>query len=70
VFSGEAVVLPPHLPGRGCVIRVNEGERLTTSKIYGVSEEQLTVLKQLLDVELARGFIRPSHSEYSAPVFS
>jgi len=71
-FSDEAAAvlppLPPHRPNHDCEIRVKERERLTTSKIY-VSKETLTVLKQPLDVELARGFIRLSRPESSAPVF-
>lgn len=70
VFSDEAAaVLPPHRPDHDCTIRIREGEKLSTSKIYDMSEEQLRTLKALLDVELAKGFIRPSHSESSAPVF-
>ncbi|CCX29518.1 Similar to Retrotransposable element Tf2 155 kDa protein type 1; acc. no. Q05654 [Pyronema omphalodes CBS 100304] len=70
VFSDEAAAeLPPHRPDHDCVIRVREGEKLATSKIYDMSQEQLTTLKALLDVELKKGFIRPSHSESSAPVF-
>lgn len=70
VFSDEAAAaLPPHRPDHDCVIRIREGEKLSTSKIYDMNEEQLRTLKALLDVELAKGFIRPSHSESSAPVF-
>ena len=70
VFSDQgAAALPPHRPGSDCVIKIREGETLSTSKIYDMSQEQLTTLKQLLDAELAKGFIRPSKSESSAPVF-
>lgn len=70
VFSDQsAAQLPPHRPGTDCTIKVRDGETLSTSKIYDMSQEQLTVLKQLLDAELAKGFIRPSKSESSAPVF-
>ena len=34
-----------------------------------MSQEELTQLKALLDLELQRGFIRPSKAESSAPVF-
>lgn len=70
VFSDEAAAaLPPFRPGLDCEIKVREGEKLSTSKIYDMSQEQLTTLKALLDVELAKGFIRPSQSSSSAPVF-
>lgn len=70
VFSDEgAASLPQHRPGSDCEIRIREGEKLKTSKIYDMSQEQLTTLKHLLDAELRKGFIRPSRSESSAPVF-
>jgi hypothetical protein len=70
VFSDEAAAkLPPHRPGYDCDITLKEGEHLRTSKIYDMSQEQLTTLKQLLDKELAKGFIRSSTSDSSAPVF-
>ncbi|HST80075.1 MAG TPA: pol polyprotein [Verrucomicrobiae bacterium] len=70
VFSDlGAAGLPAHRPGYDCEITIKEGEKLKTSKIYDMSQEQLRVLKQLLDVELAKGFLRPSKSESSAPVF-
>lgn len=70
VFSDEgAAALPPHRPDIDCVVKIRDGEKLATSKIYDMSQEQLQVLKQLLDAELAKGFIRPSNSGSSAPVF-
>lgn len=70
IFSDEAAArLPPHRPEYDCDITIRDGERLKTSKIYDMSQEQLATLKQLLDKELARGFIRSSTSESSAPVF-
>lgn len=70
VFSDEsASKLPPLRPGLDCEIKIREGEKLKTSKIYDMSQQQLTNLKALLDVELQKGFIRPSQSPSSAPVF-
>lgn len=70
VFSDEAAnELPPHRPDLDCKITVREGEKLRTTKVYDMSKEQLTTLKALLDLELQRGFIRPSKSSSSAPVF-
>jgi hypothetical protein len=70
VFSDlGAAKLPPHRPGFDCEVTIKEGEVLKTSKVYDMSQEQLRVLKQLLDAELAKGFLRPSKSESAAPVF-
>ncbi len=70
VFSdASAARLPPLRPGTDCEIRIKDGSVLKTSKIYDMSQEQLTTLKALLDAELAKGFIRPSQSGSSAPVF-
>ena len=70
VFSNEAAdTLPPFRPGYDCRITLKDGARLTTAKVYDMSQEQLTVLKQLLDHELKVGFIRPSKAPHAAPVF-
>jgi hypothetical protein len=70
VFSDEAAsVLPPHRPNIDCEIHTREGAKFTSAKVYDMSSEQLTILKQLLDAELAKGFIRPSKAEHSSPVF-
>ena len=70
VFSdASAAKLPPLRPGHDCEIRLKKGAKLKAAKIYDMSQEQLAVLKQLLDVELAKGFIRPSTSDSSAPTF-
>lgn len=70
VFPDEAAAaLPPHKTGLDCEIEIREGEKLSTSKVYDMSAEQLSTPKALLDVELAKGFIRPSSSSSSAPVF-
>jgi hypothetical protein len=70
IFSDEAAnELPPFRPGSDCVIKLREGQKLRSSKLYDMSQEELKQLKALLDLELQRGFIRPSKSESSAPVF-
>jgi hypothetical protein len=70
IFSDEAAnELPPFRPGSDCEIRLREGQKLRASKLYDMSQEELKQLKALLDLELQRGFIRPSKSESSAPVF-
>jgi hypothetical protein len=70
VFSDEAAAkLPPSRPGFDCVIKLKEGAKLSNASIYNMSSEQLTILKQLLDVELEKGFIEPSDAPHSSPVF-
>jgi hypothetical protein len=70
IFSDDAAnELPPYRPGSDCEIKLKEGEKLRQSKLYDMSTEELKQLKALLDLELQRGFIRPSDSSSSAPVF-
>ena len=70
LFSDTAAgELPPYRPNSDCTITLREGQKLKASKLYDMSQEELQHLKQLLDLELKRGFIRPSQSESSAPVF-
>lgn len=70
VFSDEsAKKLPPHRAGIDCQIDIKEGETLSTSKIYDMSKEQLDTLKAIIDEQLSKGFIRPSKSPASSPVF-
>lgn len=61
--------LPPQRPGFDCKITLKEGAQLKACKLYPMSKEELTTLKQLLDHELALGFLRPSSAAHSAPVF-
>jgi hypothetical protein len=70
IFSDAAAnELPPFRPSDDCVIKLREGAKLRSSKLYDMSKEELEHLKSLLDLELKRGFIRPSKSSSSAPVF-
>lgn len=70
VFSDEAAnALPKHRPEHDCKIQLRDGATLRQSKLYDMSREELEQLKKLLDLELQRGFIRPSESNSSAPVF-
>ena len=70
LFSDEsASKLPHHRPGQDCTITLKEGETLRQCKLYDMSQEELKQLKALLDLELARGFLQPSDSTSSAPVF-
>lgn len=61
--------LPPQRPGFDCEITLKEGAQLKACKLYPMSKEELETLRQLLDHELALGFLRPSSAAHSAPVF-
>lgn len=68
VFSrDEADKLPPH---RGCdhKIQVLPGKEPGFGPLYGMSQNELKVLKKYLDDNLAKGFIRPSKSPAASPV--
>jgi hypothetical protein len=70
VFSdGSARDLPPSRPGLDCTITVRDGEKLSACKLYDMSKEQLTTLRQILDEQLEKGFIQPSCAGNASPVF-
>ena len=70
VFSDQsAKTLPPHRHGQDCSITIREGEQLSTCKVYDMSEEQLKILKQIIDENIKKGFFRESKSQASSPVF-
>jgi hypothetical protein len=70
IFSDDAANdLPQFRPDSDCKIELREGEVLRQSKLYDMSQEELQQLKKLLDLELQRGFIRPSKAASSAPIF-
>ncbi|RYP58292.1 hypothetical protein DL771_011284 [Monosporascus sp. 5C6A] len=69
LFSDPPIGEIPKRPGFECEIKLKDGAKRKSCKLYAMSQEELQVLKQLLDHELALGFIRPSKAEHSAPVF-
>jgi hypothetical protein len=70
VFSDEAArELPPSRPGLDCAITVKEGEKLSSCKLYDMSKEQLSTLRNILDEQLEKGFIQPSSAGNASPVF-
>jgi hypothetical protein len=70
VFSDEsAKELPPSRPGLDCAITIRQGEKLSSCKVYDMSKEPLTSLRQILDEQLGQGFIQPSSAGNSSPVF-
>jgi hypothetical protein len=60
---------PVYIPGFNCDIILKDGEIMKSCKLYNMSTEELQVLKQLLDRQLAYGIIRPSSAEAGSPVF-
>lgn len=70
VFSDEsAKILPPDRPGVNAQIHLKEGEKLWQCKLFDMPKDQLEILKQYLDEQLAKGFISPSDSPVASPVF-
>lgn len=64
----EADKLPPHRP-YDCKIDLVPGAQLPPSKIYAMSEVESAALREFLQKNLQRGFIRESTASGGAPVF-
>ena len=68
VFSPkEAEKLPPHRPGDHHVA-LTPNAKLPFGPLYGMSRNELTTLKDWLEENLQKGFIRPSSSPVASPV--
>jgi hypothetical protein len=68
VFSPkEAEKLPPHRP-YDHDIKLKDGQVAPWGPLYPMSRDQLLVLKEWLEENLRKGFIRPSSSPASSPV--
>jgi hypothetical protein len=68
VFSlKEAEKLPPHRPYNHD-IKLKGGQTPLWGPLYPMSRVQLTALKEWLEENLQKGFIRPSSSPASSPV--
>ncbi|XP_015279897.1 PREDICTED: retrotransposon-like protein 1, partial [Gekko japonicus] len=63
----EADQLPPHRP-YDCAINLIPDAPLPSGRLYPMAEPELAALRDYLDKNLARGFIRPSTSPLSSPV--
>ncbi|XP_070795472.1 uncharacterized protein, partial [Pituophis catenifer annectens] len=63
----EADRLPPHRP-YDCAVDLMPNAPLPSGRLYSMSEPELAALRDFLEKNLARGFIRPSTSPLSAPV--
>lgn len=64
----EADSLPSLRPGKDHEIKLRDGSSPPFKRSYPMSKDELLVVKKYIDENLAKGFIRPSSSPYSAPV--
>ena len=64
----DAEKLPPHR-SYDCKIELEPGSNLPCSRIYALTEKENEHLKEYLQKYLANGFIRPSQSSVSSPLF-
>ena len=69
VFSyEEANKLPPHHPGVDHIIKMQPGTQPPAGPLYGMSRNELQVLKKYLKKNLSKGFIWASSLPAAAPV--
>lgn len=64
----NADLLPPHRP-YDCPIELLPGAEIPFGRLYSMSEPELKVLREWLDENLAKGFIRHSTSPAGAALF-
>ena len=64
----NADILPLHQP-YDCAIDIEDGAQVPFGPIYNLSQDELATLKEYIDENLAKGFIRHSKSPASAPIF-
>jgi hypothetical protein len=62
-----ADMLPPHEPNIDHEVRLKEGETPSLGPLYTMSREELVVMKEWLEDNMTKGFIRQSSSPYAAP---
>jgi hypothetical protein len=65
--KANADTLPPHRPFDHH-IPLKEGKQPPWGPVYSLSEKELGSLREYLDENLAKGFIRPSESPAGAPI--
>ena len=69
VFSkSKSEELPPHHGSLDHVIPLEKDSKPVFSPIYNLSETELQVLREYIDENLRKGFIRPSTSPFGSPV--
>jgi hypothetical protein len=60
--------LPPHRDEHDFKIELEPGMTPKFGPLYGMSREELLVMRHYLDEHLEKGFIRPSRSPFASPV--
>jgi len=60
--------LPPHQPGIDHDVRLKDGETPPWGPLYSMTRTELVVLKEWLEENMSKGFIRQSSSPFAAPV--
>jgi hypothetical protein len=60
--------LPPHRPGIDHEFRLKDGETPTWGPLYSMSRAELVVLKEWLEENMSKGFIRQSSSLFAIPL--
>jgi len=69
VFSkSKSEELPPHRGSLDHAIPLEKDSKPVFSPIYNLSETELQVLREYIDENLRKGFIRPSTSPFGSPV--
>ncbi|VDC04626.1 unnamed protein product [Peniophora sp. CBMAI 1063] len=61
--------LPPHREGHDIAIELEEGASIPSGRLYQMSVEELSALKEFIDDSLRKGYIRSSSAPCGAPVF-
>jgi hypothetical protein len=60
--------LQPHRPGIDHEVQLNDGETPTWGPLYSMSRSELVVLKEWLEENMSKGFIRQWSLPFPAPV--
>ena len=60
--------LAPHREDHDFKIELESGKTPSFGPLYGMSREELMVLRKYLDDHLAKGWIRPNRSPFASPV--
>jgi hypothetical protein len=69
MFSKDAAdLLPPHRE-HDCVIDLVPGSLPPVGRVYKLTAEEDAILKDWLNDNLSKGFIRESNSPFGAPCF-
>ena len=63
----KADILPQHRP-YDCAIDIEDVAQVPFGPIYNLSQDELATLKEYIDENLAKGFIRHSKSPAGAPI--